>query len=372
MKRFLTTLFLVSLALPLSAEVRLSVDTEFYNTFTTLSGLDDWRYFLSGAAGLTFQNMGSRVVRGELTLEFAGTGDPSGQSFSPTLKRLYIRPSFGDVLISVGKTRSTWGAGFAFNAGDVIFGSDSVDFDTRAADARTETAWLTNVEIPLGNFSFLEIIALPGNRGGEEIPAMDKASAGARISFEVGNFNIQTGYLYRGDLIANLGSRGQRAYLSLEGIYPINWHFSSSATTGLGDLSTETIKESCMITGGAFYDHTAGYDMKLSWRMEFLVKPFASFEPDVVPVAGDHDAAYGLYLYPAISFLPRGNLVFSLSSVISPVDLSANTTLGVSWNIYEELTLLGYYSVQSGESGDVFNLDKPVGMSCALGARYLY
>jgi len=372
MKRLLTILFLVSLALPLSAEVRLSVDTEFYNTFTTLSGLDDWRYFLSGTAGLAFRNKGSRVVRGELALEFVETGGSTAQTLSPTLKRLYIRPSFGDVLVSVGKTRSTWGAGFAFNAGDVIFGSDSVDFDSRASDPRTETAWLTNVEIPLGDFSFLEIIALPGNMGVEETPTIDKASAGARVSFEVGDFNIQTGYLYRGDLIADLGSKGQRAYLSLEGISPINWHLSSSATTGLGDFSTETIKESCMITGGAFYDHTVGYDMKLSWQMEFLVKPFASFELDVVPVADDQDGVYGLYLYPTISFVPRGNLVFSLSSVVSPVDLSANTTLGVSWNIYEELILLGYYSVQSGESGDVFNLDKPGGMSCTLGGRYLY
>jgi len=134
MKRLLTILFLVSLALPLSAEVRLSVDTEFYNTFTTLSGLDDWRYFLSGTAGLAFRNKGSRVVRGELALEFVETGGSTAQTLSPTLKRLYIRPSFGDVLVSVGKTRSTWGAGFAFNAGDVIFGSDSVDFDSRASD----------------------------------------------------------------------------------------------------------------------------------------------------------------------------------------------------------------------------------------------
>jgi hypothetical protein len=371
MKKFLTTLFLVFLALPLHAEVRLSIKTEFYNTFTTLSGLDDWRYFQSGTAGVAFQNKGSRLVRGELSLDFDETG---GSSHSITLKRLYIRPSFGNVLVSLGKTRSTWGAGFAFNAGDLIFGSDSVDFDAKADDPRTETAWLTNAEIPLGDFSFLEIIALPGNVDEGELPPLKKASAGARISVEVGDFNIQTGYLYRGDLIADLGSEGQRAFLSLEGISPINWHLSSSTTTGLGGLSTETIKQSWMITGGAFYDHTVNYDKTLSWQVEFLLKPFASFEVDVVPSDSDQDqaAVYGLYLYPSISFAPRGNLVYSLNSVISPIDLSANTTLGVNWNIYEALSLQAYYSVQSGESGDVFHIDKPGGMSCTIGAKYTY
>ncbi|MBA7643783.1 hypothetical protein ES703_51516 [subsurface metagenome] len=170
MRRFLPVFLLIPLALPLKAEVRLGVTAEFYNTIMTLSGLDDWRYFLSGSAGLALRNRGSRVVRAELTLEFAETGGSAAQDLLPALKKLYIRPGFGDVLVSLGKTRSTWGAGFAFNAGDVIFGSDSVDFDTRASDLRTETAWLTNVEIPLGDFSFLEIIAMPGNISGDEIP----------------------------------------------------------------------------------------------------------------------------------------------------------------------------------------------------------
>jgi hypothetical protein len=372
MRRLLTTLFLIVLALPLHAEVRLSVNTEFYNTFTTVSGLDDWRYFQSGTAGAAFKNKGSRLVRGELSLRFDESGGVSRQALSLTLQRLYIRPGFGDVLVSLGKTRSTWGAGVAFNAGDLIFGSDSVDFDTKAADPRTETAWLVNAEVPLGDFSFLEVIALPGKMDEGELPPLDKASAGVRGSFEVGDFNIQTGYLYRGDIIADLGSEGQRAFLSVEGIFPVNWHFSSSATTDLEGLSTETIKESWMITGGAFYDHTLDFDRTLSWQVEFLIKPFASFEVDVVSSDSDQAAVYGLYFYPSISFAPRGNLVYSLNSVVSPVDFSANTTLGVNWNIYEELSLLAYYSFQSGESGDVFHLDKPGGMSVTIGAKYIY
>ena len=84
MKRFVAALFLLALALPLCAEVRLGVEAEFYNTLATGSGLDDWRYFLSGTAGLSLRNKGSRVVRGELTLEVNETGGSAAEALLPT------------------------------------------------------------------------------------------------------------------------------------------------------------------------------------------------------------------------------------------------------------------------------------------------
>ena len=108
-------------------------------------------------------------------------------------------------------------------------------------------------------------------------------------------------------------------------------------------------------------------DIILGWRIEFLVKPFCEWEE-----SDTTGVEYGLYLFPSVNLVPQGNLVYSLSSIISPLDLSAHTSFGVSWNIYEELTLLGYASVQTGEAGDVFNLDNPVGLSFSLGGRYVY
>ena len=113
---------------------------------------------MQGSAGMSFMSRGSRDVKGEIALDFS----EAGGMLTPVLQKLYIRPYFGDVKVSIGKTRTTWGAGFAFNAGDIIFGSDSVSFDTTSDDPRSETAWLTNAEIPLGDFSFLELIVLPG------------------------------------------------------------------------------------------------------------------------------------------------------------------------------------------------------------------
>ncbi len=371
MKRYLVIIVTSLIIFPISAEVKVGVNTEFYNTVTSLTGVDEaWTYTLTGQVGLKFQNKGSRAIRGELSLEFIEIAP----TLLPSLKKLYIRPSFGDVLVSVGKTRSTWGAGFAFNAGDIIFGSDSVTFDIAAADPRTETAWLTNVEIPLGDFSFLELIILPGQMDFSDpdnpiFPTLDKTSAGVRVSFEVGVFNIQTGYLYRGDLIAGLGSVGHRAFISFEGISPVDWHLSTSTATDKDNCNQEILENSWMITGGASYDHFIGEyeDIMLGWRIEFFIKPFGEWEESDTP-----GADYGLYLFPSISLAPRGNLVFSLSSIFSPLDLSAHTTFGVSWNIFEELTLLGYASVQAGEVGDVFNLDNSGGISITLGIRYVY
>lgn len=363
-------LLLLAAVFPTAAEQRISIDTEFYNTFLSGNGTDDWRYFQSGLAAVSYQNQGSRLVRGELAIETSEIGGGAVDSSEFGLKKLYIRPSFGELLFTLGKSRSTWGAGLAFNAGDVIFGSDSVDFDMTAEDPRSETAWMSNAEIPLGDFSFIEVIALPGTteaeaEGLDALPTLSSASAGLRVSIQTGLFNIQGGYLYRGDAISGLGASGQRLFFSLEGIAPVNWHLSTSTTSSANGLDTERLKESWIISGGCFDIHTVAYVMSLSWRLEWLLTPYASFSESAA-------GGYGLYLYPSLSFSPRDRLSFSLSSIVSPVDISARSSIGADWNIYESLALLANLSLQSGEPGDTFQIENPSGISCSLGARYEY
>ncbi|HDQ15220.1 MAG TPA: hypothetical protein ENN41_10450, partial [Sediminispirochaeta sp.] len=118
-------------SIALGAEIRLSMEAEFFNFLQSGADLEDWKYFQSGSAGLAFRNMGSRNIRGELSVDLVESGGiaaPTGEAPAAIdLRRLYIRPAFGDVLVSLGKTRSTWGAGYLFNSGDVIFGSESTD-----------------------------------------------------------------------------------------------------------------------------------------------------------------------------------------------------------------------------------------------------
>ncbi|GAB1481883.1 hypothetical protein MASR2M78_06980 [Treponema sp.] len=361
-----TILFLAS-ALSVQAETRLSVDTELLNSVFSQNGVDEeWNYVYSGKADLSLRNKGSRAIRSEVSLEFSEASATSQVS----IRKMYIRPSFGDALVSLGKTRSTWGTGTAFNAGDILFGSSSINFDTTSSEPRSETAWLTNVEIPLGDFSFMEFIVLPPTSSGSTglgSTAVSKASAGGRLSLEAGPFHLQTGYLYRGDAIAGIGNSGQKAFLSIAGISPIDWQLSASAYTFVDAFSPTQIRDSAMLSGGASYDLHFGLakDSTLALQIEFLVKPSASFKKEV-------GAEYGLYLYPSISLIPPGTIAYSVNSIISPIDTSALSTLAASWNIYEELTLLGYLSVQTGAREATFNPDKPGGISMSAGARYSF
>lgn len=360
-----------------SKPLKIGVEMALFNSIASSEeGIEDWTYSMAGEANLFFKTK-SRNIRGELAIAYY-------DSLYFSLKKIYISPYFGDVRVSLGKTRSTWGKGFAFNAGDVIFGSDTVSINTLAEDPRDQTAWLTNVTIPLGDFSFLELIALPGqiDFSTGELPGIEKSSIGGRMNFEVGDFSLQGGYLYRGDDIAGLGTGaiGHRPYISVSSITPIDWTISSSITipqyeTESLDFSeedwTDDIKNSWMISGGVSASHTVNYDMTLSWNLEFLVKPFTNFFPDTGDTL-DSDTEYGLYLYGSLGFVPTSNLAISLVTIASPIDASFSNTLGLDWNIYETLHLLAYYSVQLGEKGDVFYWDNKNGMAITVGARYTY
>lgn len=377
MKRFVLSIMAALLiAHGAAAETRIGVTSELLNVVSSGAELENWSLVPAGTAELSILNRGSRLVRSELLLRFT----PTVGTLVTELERLYARAAFGETLVTIGKTRSSWGAGLALNAGDIIFGSSSVDFSLQAPDPRSETWWLTSAEIPLAGFSFLELIVLPGPLDMSPLtsPALallEEASAGGRMSVAVGTATVQAGYLYRGAEIAGLGETGHHAYLSFEGYVPINWHVSASSRTPVDEWSAEDLTESLTATAGAFDDVSFSADRTLSWQLELLVRPYASFDPaaeDAADGATNGAADYGLFLYPGLSFVPRRGLSLSLSSVLSPVDLSARSSLAASWNIYESLTLLSYVSVAAGESGDVFSTDAPAGVSFALGLRYVY
>jgi len=359
----------VVLAGSAAAETRVGVTAELLSGLASGPHLESWTLAPAGSAELSLRNTGSRLVRAELLLRFAA-GAPSG---APELRRLYARAALGETLVTVGRTRSSWGAGLALNAGDIIFGSSSVDFSLRAADPRTETAWLTSVEIPFGDFSFVEVIALAGspdltNPSAPVPPAVDETSAGGRVNLAAGNATIQAGYLYRGDRIAGLGGTGHHAYLTAEGFVPVNWHVSASARTPVGRWDAATVRESLTVSVGAFDDAALPADRALSWQVEAIVRALGSFEPRAGAGAGD----YAVFVFPGVGLTPRAGLSVALSSLVSPVDLSSTSTLSVSWSIYEALTLLGYASVAAGEPDDLFSIEQPGGLSFVAGARYVY
>ena len=87
--------------------------------------------------------------------------------------------------------------------------------------------------------------------------------------------------------------------------------------------------------------------MSLLFRLESGLNPFGHWE-EVHSLLENPDC--GLYLYPEVSFAPADNASIFLRSLISPVDQSALTFTGLSWNIYQGFTMHFYFAFLIGET----------------------
>lgn len=365
----LFALLLLGVVAAATGEPTISVDSEVRTSVTSGEGGDDWRYGQSSSVALSYMNHGSRRIRGELELEFIGSPESTASAGAAvSLSRLYLRPSFGPVLATVGKSRSSWGAGYVLNAGDIIFGSESPWVDLLAREPRSETAWLTNVEVPFGAFSFVEVIALPGAAEAGEPAPLHRGSVGGRVSVEAGPCNLQSGYLYRGDNIAGIDGLGHRAYLTIEGIAPVSWHLSSSITTDRDRLSPDQMRDSLLVSAGFSDQRRFGLDRVIALRLELLARP-ANFGGKPGADSGREPATL---LYGAVDLTPRPSLTFSARNLAVPGEPSAEGAVGGSWALYESLVLSAYYTVQLGSGDDTFGRDRPGAIGVSLGARYVY
>ena len=159
------------------------------------------------------------------------------------VSRAFIKARFPAFRLTLGKTRLSWGEGFMFNAGDVIFDSLSTSADLTADEIRTRGTWLASAYIPLGRFSFAEAVLLPpafdpltylidsriAAEAGEdppEIPRGYRSSGGLRIVLRPGGIKTETGYLYSGE------SESHKPYVSFQGNLIADWHLSALQAWG--------------------------------------------------------------------------------------------------------------------------------------------
>ena len=61
-----------------------------------------------------------------------------------------------------------------------------------------------------------------------------------------------------------------------------------------------------------------------------------------------------------------------LRNFVSPIDLSAQLSAGVNWNVFQGVELLAYLSGQVGDEDDLFHWDKPGGIELTAGVQYIY
>jgi hypothetical protein len=371
----------------LGAETRVITDMELYNT--VYRGEEEWHYLGTGSASLGLISPRDPHVSAQVELEFypmdlygaasaagteeggseaSGTEENSAELFGTSsdfsLKKAWVKTRFPGFKLTVGKTRLAWGQGMVFNAGDLLFGSLNPVLDLTARELRSDTAWLTAVNIPLGPFAFAEAavlppsLGLPGSDDTEDgVKEISRSSLGGRLYFLAGDIKVEGGYLYKGEKKVPGDLPGHRPYLALQGNMGPDWYLAASAAPATDEQIDEQDAEddwekTLMVSGGLFHLQELDRNNSLSLRLEALVLPNLYWEE-----RESRDTVYALYLYPELSWT-GGALTVSLQSVVSPLDASAMITTGASWNIYQGLTLLGYLTFLSGEDDDTFAWDR--------------
>ena len=300
---------------------------------------DSWKDAMVADLFVSLASKREGNVRGEVVLQ--GNSLNTAPSFDDIVHKAYFKARFPSFRLTGGKTRLSWGDGMLFNAGDVLYGSNDTSVFLTQAELRSTTSWLASVNYPLGFFSFAEAVVMPS----ETHETIDMLF-GSRYYTTVKDIKVEMGYA---SLKPVKTVREHKPYISLQGNLGFDWYLSSSVAIPVsGDIAQET-GESWMISGGIFHLVTLPLDRSLTLRLEFLTRPFGRWETGPV-----NDKTAALLLYPELALSYSPSLSFSLRSIISPLDLSAMSTLGASWNIFDGFTLVGNIAILTGDDGDLF------------------
>ncbi len=363
--------FIISMIMaPLSAEGLLSMDYSLFNTVTINTESETcWGYTVGGLAKPAYKSTGNRNVKSEVSLNIAFPAIPVSETSALlriSLDKAYIKVRFPGFRFTSGKTRVSWGDGFVFNSGDIVFGSTGTSIDLTASEIRDQTYWLTSVNIPFGRFSFIEALVLP--------PPLSnifllESTIGTRIYTTLNMIKMESGYIYKGSETTH------SAYLGFQGNFGADWYAASSLSLPAvwdSDALAEGAEESWNISCGLFYLYRIDRIRSMTLRFEGLIRPFGSWEE----VDSDASSTYGILLYPEITYAPSDTIHLLTRSIISPIDLSAKITAGVSWNIFQSFSLIGYVTGNVGDSTDIFswnsNMPETSSLAVMIGCTYIY
>ena len=131
----------------------------------------------------------------------------------------------------------------------------------------------------------------------------------------------------------------------------------------------DDLKRGWDLSAGFFRTVSLPAGTSLVFRLESGINWFGNWE-EVYPFPDD--ASYGLYLYPEISFAPSDSASIYLRSIISPIDQSALTFAGFSWNIYQGFTLNVSLAFMVGDADDHFSWGKSGDLSLTTRLEYVF
>jgi hypothetical protein len=181
----------------------------------------DWALVTLGTARVSVA-AASENVKAEVALDTI-----LGDGIVAFLARASVGVRFPDFRLTLGKARLSWGEGLAFNAGDLLFGADSVTaLDLTADVLRDDAAWLASAYVPLGRFSFVEAVALLPPVDVVELvanplaplPDPSEIALGGRVVGKLLGIKTEAAYLFRGAELTH------HAAVSLQGNLFVDWH----------------------------------------------------------------------------------------------------------------------------------------------------
>ncbi|MGB4408323.1 MAG: hypothetical protein WBI82_15820 [Sphaerochaeta sp.] len=358
------TLSYVAVALflsPLIAAENPVISMDLLPTVSYQAKEDIWTDSMIADLSGTFSSKREGNVRGEVVLK--ANSLKAVTSFDDVLHKAYFKARFPSFRLTAGKTRLSWGDGILFNAGDVLYGSNSTSVSLTQTELRSTTSWLASVNYPLGFFSFAEAVVMPS-----ETHDPTDILFGARYYTTVKDMKVELGYATKKPITE---ARVHKPYISLQGNLGFDWYLSSSlAIPEAGDIAQES-GESWMISAGIFHLVTLPRDRSLTLRLELLTRPFGTWETGPVT-----DKTAAILLYPELGLSYSPSLSFSLRSIISPMDLSAMSTLGMSWNIFDAFNIIGSFSLFTGDVGNLFawNSTDPTkpSFSASIGSSWVF
>ncbi len=361
-KKILYFYLLIFLLLPVYSENSVSVKLNLNSIVTMLEDYD-WSLSGLGSVRITIKSENNRNVKAKISLDTY-----ISDSFLLDIHRAYIKVRFPVFRITMGKSAISWGEGFYYNAGDVIFGETAVTTDMMENELRDNAAWLISLYFPLGTYSFLETVVLEPELNLCELitdenaapPHISDTSYGLRTNFKIVNVEFETGYLFNGI------EDNHNPYLSLQGHLLLGWYLAGSLMIPVETEQIEDIEPK--ISWGLFHLISFENDSSLTLRLEGLIKPDAFWEEQ----NSSEETEYGLMLYPEVIWNPIDSVSVLFRSVVSPIDLSSLFSTGVDWNVYSGLNIINYISVQAGEETDIFGFNRSGGFSFTSGLKYIY
>jgi hypothetical protein len=295
--------------------------------------------------------------------------------------RAYVKVRLPDFRLTIGKTRVSWGEGFMFNAGDVIFGGMSLNVDITQAVLRDETDLFTVIYIPLGRFSYIETVFLPfpefdtsisGLVGLPMLKDIGDVSLGTRIATKAAGITFEGGYLYQGL------SQLHKPYIAAHGHLFVDWY--AAAATAIpheetGEISIEDgMKENFTISCGFYNIIGLDDDSSLNLRLETGLFPFGEWEEWDPEIEGSPFplAPYGIFVYPEIVYSPNQTLSFQLRSIVSPVDVSGMVIAGMNWELYQGFSLGCMATVMFGDADDLFGWERDGDAALMINVEYVF